>query len=238
MDSTSRDPAGATVRVVHQRGALSGVKHLRIAGESSLALDRPDAVAMTNPEAVWWFKEGAGEVYVASGADLAQNGRLDLEDNAQLWLNLAARGPMVIDESHHVARAGPAATLNLWATLLQFGFAALLFVFATGTRLGPPRDEPRSVHRSAREYVEAMARLTERAKVEPELVTSLRHEVRLFLHERLGLSMTTTDEERVRAMVSSPGLSHEEASALFTDDQFLSLSRRVHAVTRLEPSTS
>ncbi|MDX2013922.1 MAG: DUF4350 domain-containing protein [Myxococcaceae bacterium] len=232
MESTPRDPAGATLLVVHPRGALSGTKHLRVSGESAVTLSRPDSVPLTNPPAVWWFREGQGEVYVASGADLAQNGRLDLEDNAQVWLNLAARGPMWIDESHHVARAGPAPTLNLWATLLQFGFAALVFMFASGTRLGPPRDEPRRIHRSGLEYVEAMARLTQRAGVEPELVEALRRDVRLFLHERLGLSMQTTDDERVRVMVTSLGVSSTDAAALFSDTDFLSLSRRVHALTQ------
>lgn len=232
MESTARDPAGATLKVVHPRGALSGVKHLRVSGEAALILSRPDAVPLTEPPAVWWFREGRGEVYVASGADLAQNGRLDLADNAQLWLNLAARGPMWIDEFHHVARAGPAPTLNLWASLLQFGFVALVFVFATGTRLGPPRDEPRRIHRSGLEYVDAMARLTQRAGVESELVEALRRDVRLFLHERLGLSMQTTDDERVRAMTTALGLSASDAAALFTDTDFLSLSRRFQALTQ------
>jgi hypothetical protein len=231
IDAIGRDPAGGTVSVVHRRGALSGIERLRVAGDLTITLTRPDAVPLTRPHALWWFREGQGQVYVATGADLLENGRLDLEGNAQLWLNLAARGPLWIDESHHVARAGVRPTLPLWATLLQFGFAALVFIVATGTRLGPVRAEPTSAHRSGLEYVEAMARLTQRAGVESELVEGLRRETRLWLHERLGLSMTTTDDERVHAMVTRLGLSKPDAAALFSDPGFLSVSRRFHALT-------
>ncbi|MCA2980245.1 MAG: DUF4350 domain-containing protein [Myxococcaceae bacterium] len=230
LDATARDPAGATLTVVHQRGALSGVKRLRVGQGEAMTLARPDAVPLTSPPAVWWLREGRGEVYVATGADLAQNGRLDLEGNAQLWLNLAARGPLWLDESHHVARAGPRATLSLWATLLQLAFVAALFALSSGARLGPPREPPRRVHRSGLEYVEAMARLTQRAGVERELVEALRHEVRLALREHLGLALTLSDAERVRAVGAQLGWPRADAEALFGDPGFLSSSRRVAAL--------
>lgn len=227
FEPVPRDGAGSTVVVRHPIGPLRGLKTLRVASESSVRLLDDDAVPLTEPPALWLKRVGNGQLYLAAGADLAENGRLDLADNAQLWANLAAAGPLWIDESHHVARARTAPTVNLWASGLQFLFAAALFVVARGSRLGPAREEPARALRSSTEYVEAMARLTQRARLEPELVAALHRQVRVLVQERLGISLELPDTERARALASSLRLAPEDALALFTETDFLKLSRRV-----------
>ena len=160
--------------------------------------------------------------------------RLGLADNARLWANLAAAGPMYFDESHHQARALEAPTVNLWATALQFLFAAAVLIAGRGARLGPPRAEPPPPLRSSTEYVEAMARLTQRARLEPELIEALRRQVRITLQERLGIPLELSDAERARE-IRIPNFGAEDAQALFTDTGFLSLSRRL---ARLEDALS
>lgn len=221
------DGAGSTLTVTERIGALRDVHTLRVANEQTLVVTDDRAVALTSPPAVWALSIGAGELYVAAGADLAENARLDLADNAVFWRNLAARGPLWLDESHHLARVQVTPTANLWATGLQFLFAAALFVVARGSRLGPPRPERPAALRSSTEYVEAMARLTSRAGLEPELVEALRRQVRLTLHERLGLSLELPDAERARALVGALGWTDADAIGLFGEATFLELSKRV-----------
>jgi hypothetical protein len=225
--SVPNDGAGSTLTVSTPVGALKGARTVRLSNDRSIMVTNLEAVALTSPPAIWAMQVGAGELYVAAGADLAENARLDLADNAVFWRNLAARGPIWIDESHHAARPQMTPTVNLWATGLQFLFAAALFVAARGSRLGPPRAEPGAALRSSTEYVEAMARLTLRARVEPELVDALRRDVRLTLHERLGLSLELPDEERARALTLTLGWTDADASGIFRENTFLGLSKYV-----------
>lgn len=225
------DGAGTTVQVDHQLGPLRGVQALRVAADSAIRLSDAEALPLTTPPVLWLMPRGRGQLFVAAGGDLVENARLDLADNATLWLNLAAAGPLWIDETHHAARARQTPTVNLWASGLQFLFAAALFVVARGSRLGPVREEPSAPLRSSTEYVEAMARLTQRARLEPELVEALRRQVRLTLHERLGISLELADGERARELEASLTLSSADAQALFTEPDFLRLSR---LVARLE----
>ncbi len=224
LDPRPTDGTGGTVMVEHQLGPLRGVKQLRVSAEPSARVTNDDALPLTQPPVLWARRLGKGTLYVAAGADLAENGRLDLDGNATLWANLAAEGPIWFDETHHTAQLTERPTVNLWAFGLQFAFAAGLFVIVRGTRVGPVREEPPPSQRSTTEYVEAMAQLTQRASVERELVESLRRQLRLLLHERLGISLELSDDERARAS----GL--PDAAALFHDQNFLSLSRRLAAV--------
>ncbi|MBL8919754.1 MAG: DUF4350 domain-containing protein [Myxococcaceae bacterium] len=221
------DGAGTTVQVEHQLGPLRGVRELRVAADSAIRVTDEDAVPLTTPPVLWLKPLGRGQLFIAAGADLAENARLDLADNATLWLNLAADGPLWIDETLHAVRTRKTPTVNLWASGLQFLFAAALFVIARGSRLGPPREEPSAPLRSSTEYVEAMARLTQLSRLEPELVEALRRQVRLTLHERLGVSLQLPDGERARELAASLTLSPADAHALFVEPDFLKLSRLV-----------
>lgn len=224
IESKPNDAVGSTLSVVHHVDAVASVGRLRVASEPGLTVLDDDALPLTEPAGLWALRRGQGVLYVAAGADLAENARLDLEQNSVFWSTLAARGPMWFDEFHHQAQLAERPTVNLWAFGLQFTFVAALFVVARGARLGTVRREPPPPLRSSAEYVEAMARLTHRAKLEPELVEALKKHARLLLHERLGISLQLSDDERARAS----GL--DGVAALFRDQNFLSLSRRLSAL--------
>jgi hypothetical protein len=108
---------------------------------------------------LWWRALGKGEMWIGAGTELAENARLELDDNLAFWAALAARGPLAFDESHHAALPAPALSANLKACLAQLLFCALAFVLAFGARLGPPRPTPQVRHRSTLEYVASMAAL-------------------------------------------------------------------------------
>lgn len=228
------DGSGATIEVVMPIGPLRNVKSLRVSGDPNVRALDVDAISLTMPEALWARRIGTGTLFVSAGPDLAENARLGLADNARLWANLAAAGPLYFDESHHQAPTLQPPTVNLWATVLQFLFAAAVFIVARGTRLGHARAEPPPPLRSSTEYVEAMARLTQRASLEPELIEALRRQVRLTLQERLGIPLELPDAERARE-IRIPNFGADDAQGLFTDTGFLSLSRRL---ARLEDALS
>lgn len=219
------DVGGSTVDVTFAGGLLSGAKRLRLSADRTLSVLDERALAVTSHDAVWWLPRGRGEVWLSAGADLAQNARLELADNALFWGNLAGHGPIVFAEFHHRHRAG--VPMNLLATAFQLLFLALLIVWAKGPRLGPPRDEPPTMHRSAREYVTAMATLMKNAKVEEELVAALKSDFRLLLRERLQIPIESSweraDAELARRASVEPGA----LLGALKETTFLALSRRL-----------
>lgn len=227
IESLPLDGSGANVSVEFPVGPLAGLKSLRLSSEVVLRVMDDGAVALTEPPAIWAMPRKTGELYLAAGADLAENARFDLADNARFWTNLAARGPVWFDESLHSIRAGPRPSLNVLATALQCLVVALAFVGARGARLGPPRAEPPASLRSSTEYVDAMATLTERAGVEGDLVKALRKQLRATLHERLGIALTLPNDEAARLVATALSIDDAEARGLFDDTDFLSLSRRL-----------
>lgn len=227
------DGSGTTAVVKFQVGALRGVTSLRLSADPGIRVATEGAVALTEPPLLWAVPGAPGELYVIAGADLAENARLDLADNLRFWTNLATRGPVWIDESHHAPRLEERPSVNLWATGLQFIAVAALFVLARGTRFGPPRDDPRGPRRSTTEYVEAMAALTARAGQEAELVAALRKHARLLMHDRLGVPLALPDTERPLALTAA-GVDPNDARALFAELDFLRLSQCLARVeTRL-----
>ena len=180
------DVGGTTVSVTFAAGLLEGAKRLRLSADSMVSAHDEHAVPVTSDQALWWLRRGSGEVWLAAGPDLAENARLELADNALFWGHLAGRGAIAFDEFHH-HRGGASLPVNLVATGLQLLFLALLFVWARGARLGPPRDDPPRWQRSSLEYVSAMAALTRNANVEKELVVALKADFRKFLFERAGI---------------------------------------------------
>ncbi len=182
------DVGGTSVKVTFAAGLLEGAKALRLSADRTLEVSDEHAVAVTSDGALWWSRRGTGEVWLSAGADLAENARLELADNALFWSHLAGRGPVVFDEYHH-HRGATLVPLNLLVTGLQLGFLALLFVWARASRLGPARDEPTTWHRSSLEYVTAMAALTRNAGVEEELVVVLGADFRAMLRDRLGIPL-------------------------------------------------
>lgn len=198
------DLGGATVTVDVPRGLLSGAKQLRVSADTGLDVDSTDAVPVAG-KTLWWRPMGKGEIWIGAGADLIENRRLDLLDNAQLWANLGHRR-IAFDEFHLAAAPAPALSANLWATLAQFVFVALVFVAARGRRLGPGRPTLRREHRSILEYVSSMGALLRRAGVEAPLQLQLRTRLRRLMQERLGIALALAPEEASRLLASHTGL--------------------------------
>lgn len=227
-----KDLGGATMTVKFPASALANARALRLSAEAMVALDDEAAVPVTDPPALWWRALGRGELWIAAGPELAENARLELLDNAAFWAALGARGPMWIDEFHHRAPPGAPPPLHFLATALQGALVALLFVAATGSRLGPPRDEPQRVHRASVEYVEAMAALTARARVEPELVAVLRSRLRRALHDALGVGVGLPWPEAARLAAERSRLEEARVLAVGATTDFLALSRLVAELER------
>jgi hypothetical protein len=197
-----KDVGGVTVLVTIPAGLLEGTSTLRLAAEKAVRLDLDEAVPVTTPEAAWWVKVGGGEVWVLAGADLAQSARLEALDNSLFWAHLASRGPVLFDEFHHARTAAPPTPVNVNATLAQLAVLGLAFVLVFGRRLGPAREDAPRTHRSGLEYVQALARVTAEARVEPELVEVVRAHARALAHQQLGVATTLPWDEASRLIAA------------------------------------
>jgi hypothetical protein len=194
-DAHPDDLLGVTDEVTVAGGALKKAKALRFVIDDSLTLDADDAVPVTAQNMLWYKKLGDGEIWVGAGPDLAESARLELDDNLAFWSALASRGPLAFDEFHQAPRPTPALSANLWGSLGQLLFCALVFALAFGARLGPARPTPQERHRSSLEYVTAMAALAREGCAESELAAEQVERLRRLelLPEDAGL-----DPSRVR----------------------------------------
>jgi hypothetical protein len=199
------DPLGVTVDVWRASSALEKTAHLRVQRGSGIELDVDDAVPVAGlgRDVVLWQRSlGHGELWVAAGPDLAQNRRLELDDNLAFWTHLAARGPVYFDEGHHHEEEAPAAGRGLAVLGFQWVAVVLMFAWVRGTRFGPPRWEPPSRDRSTLEYLRSFAWLTRRAHVERELVAELLQQLRVTLQEQAGIALELPAAEVDRELVS------------------------------------
>ncbi len=181
------------------------IRQIDISGDRGVEVEGADSLPVAgNSRAIygWWREMGAGEVWIFAGPDFAQNDRIEEADNIELWEALAARGPILFDESHHrltSGRTGDAARA-LWIVAAQFVACALFFAYARGSRLGPPRPEIVERHRSSREYLESFAWLTRRARVEKQLLREAIGRLRIAMQERLSIPVSFTQEDAARAL--------------------------------------
>ena len=220
------DVGGTTVAVTFAAGLLEGAKTLRLSADRTLAVGNEHALAVTAGDALWWERRGRGEIWLGAGPDLAENARLELGDNALFWGHLATRGPIVFDEFHQHAGAS-VVPVNLLVTGLQFAFLALLFLWARATRLGPPRDQPLTWHRSSLEYVTAMAALTQNAGVENELAVALKADFRRRLQDELAVPTSWTWEEADAELARRTSIEPGALLRASSQTGFLSLSREL-----------
>ncbi len=226
------DVGGTTVKVLFPGGLLAGARALRLSADRMFEVHHAGAVPVVEHDALWFLPEGRGEVWVGSGPDLVENARLELADNAVFWSRLASRGPIAFDEYHH-HRGATVVPVNLLASMLQLGFLAVLFLWARGSRLGPPRDEPATKHRSALEYVRAMAALTANAKVEDELVAALKHDFRRRLQDELAIPTGWRWDEAATELARRTGVEAAEVLTASRELRFVPLAR---ALAKLEQS--
>jgi hypothetical protein len=218
------DVGGTTVSVTFAKGLLEGAKTLRLSADSMVNALDDHAVPVTSDRALWWMRRGEGEVWLGAGPDLAENARLELADNAIFWGHLAKRGTIVFDEFHH-HQSRAALPVNLVATVLQLLFLALLFLWARGARLGPPRDDPPRWQRSSLEYVTAMAALTRNANVENELAASLKTEFRKFLLEHTNIPVEWSWTEASAELCRRGLLAAGELERAAQESEFVALSK-------------
>ncbi len=225
------DVGGTTVSVTFAKGLLEGAKTLRLSADSMVNALDDGAVPVTSDRALWWMRRGEGEVWLGAGPDLAENARLELADNALFWGHLAKRGTIVFDEFHH-HQSGAALPVNLVATVLQLIFLALLFLWARGARLGPPRDDPPRWQRSSLEYVTAMAALTRNANVEKELVVSLKNDFRKLILEQAGIPLAWSWEEADTELARRGVIGGAELIRAAQEADFVAASRLLATIER------
>jgi hypothetical protein len=202
------DAGGATAKVTLPSGVMGGLAALRLSADTTVALADQGAVPAAD-SALWALPLGEGQVWVAGGADLIENRRLELDDNLAFWQHLAARGGLAFDEFHHREGAPPSNSLALVAFALQTLAFTAVFALARGTRLGPARPVPAERHRGSLEYLDSLAHLTRGAHVERELIAELPGRLRLLMQERLGVPVTLAEHEAAlelerRCRVSAP----------------------------------
>jgi hypothetical protein len=126
---------------------------------------------------------GKGAVVILLDDLAFSNDGLDAGENPNAIRSILERevraGVLALDEArHHSGRAGsyltalaslPGARFTLWYGALLLAF----FVLAANVRLGPPLPFQLPERRSAREYVEAMAGIYERARGAPLMVEAV-----------------------------------------------------------------
>lgn len=135
-------------------------------GSGSATVGRPGASLVVET------RQGDGVAVLVADVSFLQNRLLDEGSNAALGLELAGdeRRPVVFVESVHGygLGAGLAALPTRWKwTLAWLAAAALLWLWARATRLGPPERKERVLAPPRRAYVDALAATlarTERAR--------------------------------------------------------------------------
>jgi hypothetical protein len=139
---------------------------------------------------------GRGTVVAVADPGVFSNAGLETPDHARLVLNLihahAGRGEVMVDEYHHGHGAGHGLVAYLRRTslpwiLAQAALLFLAFVFARGTRFGPPVPLAGATRASSLEYVSALADLYRRAGARALAAEALAGSVRRLVAERLGL---------------------------------------------------
>ena len=215
---TSRmgDLSGAQATVWAPPRGAADVRRLRVAAGGGIASGAATAIpAAGGPgeAAALTWTWGQGEIWAFAGASVAENRRLEKEDNLALWLAFAAEGPVGFDEHHHLRAETAALPPAFLAIAAQLLLAALACALARGTRLGPPRPEPAQRHRSILEYVRSMAWLTRRARVEPALALALATRLRQAMRDRAGVPVTVPDAEAALQLELGMKLPRERTAA-------------------------
>jgi hypothetical protein len=212
------DPTGALAELWLPSPLLEGVRSLRVAAEdgveTGVALSAPLAGAEGAPFVVE-LATGLGSVVLLAGSDLAENRRIALGDNVQLWANLAARGPIYFDEYHHAApESGRGLAGAAGPLLLQLGLAGAALAVALGKRFGVPRPLSNRRGNPRAEYVIQLGELYARAGAEGELCLELHRSLRRRLFDRLGISAALDEPEAARRLQARTGIPAARVLAL------------------------
>ncbi len=195
-------------------GTSGGPRHLSVASARGIEVENTDALPIAGSRSTafgWWQSANDGEIWIFAGADFSQNSRIEEADNIEVWEAIAARGPILFDESHHrlAPEAPDAAKRALWIIAAQFVAWASFFAYSRGSRLGPPRPEIIERHRSSREYLESIAWLTRRSRVEKELLREAMTRLRVAMQDRLGIAVSLPEDEAAHALQGASGIRAE-----------------------------
>jgi len=234
------DPTGAQAEVWLPARFLEGVRTLRVAAEDGVetgveasaaiagAHGAPFVVALepnrsaegrsSSGPLVRGLEPGEGTVVLLAGGDLAENRRLALGDNLQLWVNLVDHKKVYFDEYHHTAEE-PARGLGaaLGPLLVQLALCGGALALALGRRFGVARPLAIARRRSQGEYVAQLARLYARSGADAELCAELYRSLRGRLFDRMAISTALDDVEVARRLELRTGVEAE---------RYLALSRR------------
>jgi hypothetical protein len=144
---------------------------------------------------------GQGALYVVLDDYAWTNAGLDHADNAKILAETLARelrgGLLAVDEYRHgrgrvESFASLLGTVPGAATFLKIAAVlGLLYVYRRNVRFGPPEDYLLPERRTAREYIEAVAQLYQRARAAPLAVEAVARRVRLLAAHRGHLASET-----------------------------------------------
>jgi len=192
------DPGGTTARITLARGWMGGLEALRVSARRGISSSDPQFLPVASVGGIpvmLWRTEGRGEILAVASADIAENRRLELADNAAFWARLAALGPLALDEYHHDLPAPAPVSLAPWVFGAQAVLCALLLALTRGTPLGPPRPGEPSRLPSAMTYARSFGRLLRSAQVESGLVSALDARLRRTLAERAGVPVAVEEDQ-------------------------------------------
>ncbi len=156
---------------------------------------------------------GAGEVVAVADSAIVTNERLAQADNASFALGLVGddRPVRFAEVVHGYGRAtGLGALPSRWRwAAAGLAVAALIGMWASGQRFGPPEDRRRRLAPARREHVDAVAAALARTNRPDAAVEPLRAAVRRAALARTGLGPEATDAQLLDAAAAT-GLSRTD----------------------------
>lgn len=201
---------------------LAGVGSVRAAGAGSWADAGATLPVLGSSDDVLATLVRSGDGVVVALADPSpwQNRLLDEADNAAFALAAAGEAgrPVRFAESHHGFGVGEglAALPGRWRWALAGAtLAAVVWMWATGRRFGPPEDVEPERAPPRRAYVEAMAASLARTRRPAEALRPLQEAARRRLASRGGLR-SDADDAALRRAAAQLGLADGDVAAVLS----------------------
>ena len=180
-------------------------------GGPRLVAAPPEWIVAGTPEAAVLVRLpfGQGQIYLMLDGECWANAGLDRAGNAAalyrlLRQELKPNGVLAVDQYRHGrGRVDSFTTFLLMlpgakAFCTMFALIAATWVWSRNQRLGPAEAYHEVERRTAREYVEAVAAMNQRARAAPLAVKAVADRVRSLLHQR-GATTVATDDLQLQA---------------------------------------
>ena len=218
-------PKAATPKSGTTTTLPSSEETLEDVGEfESPALDAPFAHLANNDKTLLVdFPFGSGQIVFLTDPYIVSNGGINLVDNAQLGINIVARGDGLIafDEFHQGygrednRLLGYFAGTPLTAIFLQFAALAGLILFSQSRRFARPLPEDEPNRLSKLEYVAAMAELQQRTRAYDLAIENIYTDFRRRGSRLVGADNFTVSLNELSRLISErAGLNHIETENL------------------------